>query len=339
MAPFDVIIVGAGPAGCAAAYDLGAGGKKVLLLDKHDFPRKKSCAGMIPLSVIKNLRYPIAPVLHRKVRQSRIIVNDATSEYISENIFLASRAEFDHYCLMRTLQQGVIFKRINGIAGIDLSGDVLIHTQEGETLRADAIIGCDGAVSTVRKILWPEVRSTYAFALEAEVPLCPHVPKDELCFDFMAVKNGYGWICSKKGHINVGIYCRDRRHIKKGDLIRFIRKYGLKEPSNISGAPINIGNNATSQAVEGVLLAGEAAGFTDPLTGGGIHEAVISGRCAAQAVLQCGDIQASQRYMELVRPLQRHIENKKISADLLYAQIPLEQGLTQLMNSAKRFIP
>ena len=332
MVVFDVIIVGAGPAGCAAAYDLGAAGKKVLLLDKENFPRKKSCAGMIPASVVKNLRYSVAPVLHRKVSRSRITLNDETSEYISETIFLASRAEFDHYCLMQTLQQGVLFKRIEGIAEIDLSCGVLIHTEEGEALRANVVIGCDGAVSAVRKILRPEVRPAYAFALEAEVPHCPHIPKEEIYFDFTAVKNSYGWICSKKDHINAGIYCRDRRHIKKADLIRFIRKYGLEEPPEISGALINIGNKTTPIAADDVLLAGDAAGFTDALTGGGIHEAVISGKCAAQAVLESQCIKPFQRYRELIRPLQLRIENKKKCADFLYARIPSEQSFAELLH-------
>ena len=336
MAAFDVIIVGAGPAGCAAAYDLGAAGKKVLLLDKKDFPRKKSCAGMIPASVVKNLRYSVAPVLQRKVSRSRIILNDTRSEYISENIFLTSREEFDHYCLVRTLQQGVLFKRIGGIAGIDLSGGVLIRTEEDEELRADVVIGCDGAISTVRKIFWPEVQPAYAFALEADVPHCPHIPQEEIYFDFTAIKNGYGWICSKKDHANIGIYCRDHRHIKKADLICFIRKYDLEESPEISGAPINIGNNATSPAADGVLLAGDAAGFTDPLTGGGIHEAVISGQCAAQAVLESHCVQSFQRYREIIRPLQRRLENKKKRADFFYARIPSEQGLVELLHGAER---
>ena len=335
METFDVIVVGAGPAGCSAAYDLGAAGKKVLLLDKKEFPRKKSCAGMIPPSVVKNLRYSVAPVLHRNVSRSRIIVNDTKSEYISENIFLVSRAEFDHYCLMHTLQQGIFFKRIGGVAGIDLNNGILIHTAGGETLGTDVLIGCDGATSTVRKIVWPEVRPTYAFALEAEVPYCPHIPQDEIYFDFMAVKNGYGWICSKKNHINVGIYCRDRRHIKKADLIRFIRTHGLEEPLNFSGALINIGNNKIFPNVEGVLLAGDAAGFTDPLTGGGIHEAVISGQCAARAVLQSFNDKSSQRYLEAVRPLHQNLENKKRRADFLYARIPSNQSFLELLHSTE----
>ena len=45
MQPWDVIVVGAGPAGCAAAYDLATNGRSVLLLDRCDFPRPKACAG------------------------------------------------------------------------------------------------------------------------------------------------------------------------------------------------------------------------------------------------------------------------------------------------------
>src|SRR4051794_2789227 len=59
----DVIIVGAGPAGCAAAYDLAAAGLSVQLLDKKQFPRVKACAGALTMKTIRALRYSVLPVI------------------------------------------------------------------------------------------------------------------------------------------------------------------------------------------------------------------------------------------------------------------------------------
>ena len=63
MKIWDAIIVGAGPAGCAAAYDLGKGGWKVLLVDRFHFPRTKACAGALTMKAVGALRYPIQPVV------------------------------------------------------------------------------------------------------------------------------------------------------------------------------------------------------------------------------------------------------------------------------------
>src|ERR1700712_3469208 len=61
----DVLIAGAGPAGCAAAYDLARAGKRVLLLDRRSFPRPKACACGLTRKTLKALRYPVDPVVER----------------------------------------------------------------------------------------------------------------------------------------------------------------------------------------------------------------------------------------------------------------------------------
>ena len=62
---WDAIVVGAGPAGCAAAYDLAVAGQSVLLVDKSEFPRPKACAGGLTIKAVKALRYSIDPVVRQ----------------------------------------------------------------------------------------------------------------------------------------------------------------------------------------------------------------------------------------------------------------------------------
>ena len=59
----DAVIVGAGPAGCAAAYDLAHAGRSVLLLDTRTFPRPKACACGLTRKTLKALRYSVEPVI------------------------------------------------------------------------------------------------------------------------------------------------------------------------------------------------------------------------------------------------------------------------------------
>src|SRR5579875_1385414 len=118
--PFDqdVIIVGAGPAGCAAAYDLARAGVRVLLLDKRSFPRHKACACGLTRKTLKALRYSVEPVIERACRD--VVLQEAGPAFLQgrrvadkscevrvrmRNPFcaMAVRERFDDYCLRQTL--------------------------------------------------------------------------------------------------------------------------------------------------------------------------------------------------------------------------------------------
>ena len=71
-AVWDAMVVGAGPAGCAAAYDLASAGQSVLLVDKKDFPRHKACAGGLTIKAVQALRYSIEPVVRQVVNRVRL---------------------------------------------------------------------------------------------------------------------------------------------------------------------------------------------------------------------------------------------------------------------------
>ncbi|MEO6922249.1 MAG: FAD-dependent oxidoreductase, partial [Bryocella sp.] len=65
MLSLDILIVGAGPAGCAAAFDLARAGVRVVLLDKRNFPRHKACACGLTRKTLSVLRYSVDPVVER----------------------------------------------------------------------------------------------------------------------------------------------------------------------------------------------------------------------------------------------------------------------------------
>ena len=87
---WDAIVVGAGPAGCAAAYDLAAAGQSVLLLDKNDFPRPKACAGGLTSKAVQALRYSIDPVVRKVVRRVRL-EGESLSSSPADAVVLKSR--------------------------------------------------------------------------------------------------------------------------------------------------------------------------------------------------------------------------------------------------------
>src|SRR6266542_3480373 len=118
MRDHDVIIVGAGPAGCAAAYDLAASGISVLLLDRHHFPRVKACAGALTVKALAALRYPIDPVIKRVCRTMGLVNNGGESRVLRSRHALAVstvRSGLDHFCLAITLEKGVAFEVVREI--------------------------------------------------------------------------------------------------------------------------------------------------------------------------------------------------------------------------------
>src|ERR1700712_5394765 len=76
---FDALIVGAGPAGCAAAYDLARAGQRVLLLDKRNFPRHKACACGLTRKTLRALRYSVDPVIERECRD--VVLQEAGASF------------------------------------------------------------------------------------------------------------------------------------------------------------------------------------------------------------------------------------------------------------------
>src|SRR5580700_3836794 len=209
MERWDAIIIGAGPAGCAAAYDLATAGRPVLLLDRVEFPRHKACAGGLTRKSLRALRYSVAPVVREMV--SAIVVEKQCGESAtlgSRNAVCAMtvRQELGQFCLQQTLGAGAAFARVGPIDGIEIDNDsVVVRTAEHD-YRARFLIGADGVHSRVRQLLYGESPRWFwrGFALEARVyPI--NGDGSELIFDFAPVRKGYGWVFPKHDHLNVGL--------------------------------------------------------------------------------------------------------------------------------------
>ena len=310
MQPWDVIIIGAGPAGCAAAYDLAAAGRRVLLLDKAEFPRPKACAGGLTMRAVRALRYSVAPVVRRTVREI-VLESDGTAPPAARALpvrrrsplcLMTVRAELDAYCLAQTREAGAVFQRIAGVDSIEADSESVSVRAGGETFAARYLVGADGVHSRVRALTQPESPWFHrGFALEANVPLDPRVPAPSLIFDFAPVPGGYGWLFPRHDHVNVGLYTCEAGEpaLDRAALAAYIEaRCGTRSFSGLTGQFLGMGAERHDtrdpdarldpRMAGRVLLAGDAAGFVDPLTGEGIYGAIASGQAAAAAVLRAG---------------------------------------------------
>lgn len=351
----DVLIVGGGPAGCAAAYDLARAGKRVLMLDRRTFPRHKACACGLTRKTLRALRYSVEPIVERVCRE--VVLQEAGPRF-GEGVRVANkscevrlrtrkaicamavRERFDAFCLAKTLAAGAELKKIEAVVAVRESAahvEIEVATGNGatETLRARVLIGADGSNGQMRRLAAgldaqrdglrdrPRIESRtselptepawYArgFALEAMVPfevLPTTLPAGDgphdLVFDFAPIAGGYGWMFPKGDHINVGVggfvpkdgaagsdelVCES---VTRSLLESYTReKLGVElteVQAHVSGQHLGLGGHAYVPCGR-VLLAGDAAGLVDPLTGEGIHSAIVSGQAAAGAVLADAD--------------------------------------------------
>jgi geranylgeranyl reductase family protein len=333
MDRWDAIIVGAGPAGCAAAYDLAITGRSVVLLDRAEFPRHKACAGGLTRKSLRALRYPVSPVVRETV--SAIVVERRSGEaatLASRNAVCAMtvRQELDALCLRQTLHAGAQFERIGPIESLDLSSDGVVVRTAGLEYRGRFLIGADGVHSRVRRLVCGETPQWFrrGFALEARV-YPEHGASSDLIFDFSPVRQGYGWVFPKHDHLNVGLGVYNdsgQEALDRSRLTAYIRgRYGDARVEHVTGQYLGFGAEGTSPPERRVFLAGDAGGFADPLTGEGIYGAIASGQAAAAAIdaeLR-GDGSAQRIFAAMTQQLRRDLRLSVSGARWFYGNLDL----------------
>ncbi len=318
MAEFDVVIVGGGPAGAACAYDLVKAGKKVLILEKDVFPRFKACAGMLTMKALMRLQYSVAPVVQWSTDSMEISreFKAAKTLQASNNIVVTTvRSELDDFCLKQALAQGAELKvSSKGFNRYEEKSDGTIDVFfDQQSVSCKFLVGADGAHSKVRKQSGQFTPDRTAVALEGRVPferIKNAAPK--LVFDFNVAKKGYGWLIPKGDHINVGLYTRrpDEHPISKKLLQDYTeRTLGTREIDDLIGFPVGTGGEYFYPAKGNVLLVGDAAGYAEPIFGEGIHNAIKSGRAAAQAIVltQSDSRSAGEIYKETVEAVRTDV--------------------------------
>jgi geranylgeranyl reductase family protein len=309
----DVAIVGAGPAGCAAAFDLARRRVAVLLVDRHLFPRFKACGGGLTAKTLKALRYSVRPVIERTFSNLRISDHHHFERILPSRYpicAMTDRAKFDDYCLQQTMNAGVRFTRIDRLTSIrDGEEFVEIETDAG-VIRSRFLIGADGADSRVRHLSGHTEPRHRALAIEAQIPWRGN--PIEMTFDFNVVAGGYGWIFPKSDHLNVGLYtCLPTTRITPEDVSAYTqRRLGIAA-THAKGHRIGIGGWEYQPASRRILLAGDAAGMADPLLGEGIAYAIRTGQAAAAAIADdlAGRSAARKNYRRLLRPIQRDLSS------------------------------
>ncbi|TAK16811.1 MAG: geranylgeranyl reductase family protein [Acidobacteria bacterium] len=316
----DVLVAGAGPAGCLAARALALGGARVLLIDKARFPRNKPCGGGISARAV--VRFPwLSDVL------SKIEVNAVSDLHLrapdgqaldmssaQPSVLLIRRLEFDEALLKEAIRCGAEHVDRFEVTQVDThKGGVVLRARDGRRLTAGVVVAADGVHSVIARRLgvnqaWK--RSAVALDMMEETPsstLRATMPGTLWVSYGHGDMGGYAYIFPKLRHVNVGIGCflsdfqRQRTQHPYELQLRFVNELvaagmlsGNSDRSHFTPFLVPVGGplrRAHHRESGRVLFVGDAGGFVNAFTAEGIYYAMVSGELAATAALE-GDFSA-----------------------------------------------
>lgn len=309
---YDVVIVGAGPAGSTAAYILSQKDYNVLLLDKEHFPRKKLCGGCLTAKTLwllnRVFNEPEESLTKNNIinfKSFRFDVRYKTKVLVSPKSPLAfhfvHRQVYDTFLLQKAKEAGAEVSEGEKVTDIETAAnntcnELTLTTSRERLIKTKFIIAADGANSTVRmkllrqkKINGSRWHRNLAYGLEIFLARKGDFKALEFpILSFGYLRYGYSWLFPNKDRLVVGMGGLKRMNKNlTGKFKKFFSDYNLGgiDSYKIQGYPLPFGNSLSTPVYGNILLVGDAAGLVDPMLGEGIYQAQKSAELAAKAII------------------------------------------------------
>ena len=288
------MVVGAGPAGSAAAIHLARGGARVLLADKARFPRDKPCGGGLTGRALRHVPCDVSPVVEHVV--DRFVVRAGYRGGFARRsspplIRMTQRRRLDAHLADQAASAGADFRDGTAVQDLVLESEGATARVGGSPVRASFVVGADGANGIVARVAGLGEGVVCGVALEGNVPwatLDPAPYRETAWVELGVVPGGYGWVFPKGDHANLGVGgWLDEGPRLRAHIARLARAHGLEPDAltELRGHRLPMRRPGAAAARGRALLVGDAAGLVDPLSGDGIYEAFVSARLAADAIL------------------------------------------------------
>ena len=204
MKPFDVAIIGSGPAGASAALEFAKTGISTVIIEKEILPRYKTCGGGLVFRGRNSIPFNVSSAVDKEFHEVDTYFAKTKIKFTTKRnqpiVSMIMRDAFDNLIVEKAREKGVTLLQNHKVLAITFGEIQNIHTSEGD-IKAKFIIAGDGALSPIAKMAgWQETR-TIIPALEYEVEVSQadfeRLSKN-VRFDVDEVPFGYGWCFPKK---------------------------------------------------------------------------------------------------------------------------------------------
>lgn len=307
----DVVVIGAGPGGCAASIELARAGHSVTLIDKAAFPRDKICGDGLTTSALRSLEYlglslgslPTARPIHNVVVRSPRGFEATFPLPEGPGLFgvVATRLELDAALVQVARDTGVVVREQCGIAELHESPSHLtVGGSDGWSCSTQHVVAADGMWSPTRKLVGANIAGYRGdwHAFRQYVTDVSERAQRELFISFdAAILPGYFWsfpLADGRANIGFGIQRGHKHSIQEMKLLwpqllslpyisEFLGpNYTPAAPHRAWPIPCQV-DSMTAHAA-GVLFVGDAVAPCDVMTGEGIGQALETGLIAARTI-------------------------------------------------------
>ncbi|MBP2666539.1 MAG: kmo [Firmicutes bacterium] len=306
---YDAAVVGAGPAGSCAARRLAEAGLKVLLIEQQQSVGENiQCAEYVP-SILKKYVSLRDSDVAQTLQGIKTFIQGELVQVTRAPGFTINRGSWENHLADEAVRAGV--RLLTGVRVTD-AGSRTVTLQNGAghaTVTADYIFGCDGPRSVISLKLGNHPTES-CVAMQYEISLAEPLEFAHIYFD-PAYYGGYAWVIPKGASANVGIAVHASLNGSLQELLgKFCRDLIAAQVVRDSavrrttGGLIPAAGLVDHLAGDHMLLAGDAAGCTHPITGAGIAAAVVSGKLAAEAVLdqkKTGGSSLAENYTRILK--------------------------------------
>ncbi len=295
MARYDVVVVGAGPAGASAARAAARAGGRTLLLERAELPRYKTCGGgLIGVSAdvaeldLRNLVRATASRLELSLDGRWVARRHAPG---TRPMFrLINRADFDAALTEAAVAAGAELRTGAVVTGIDdedglAAPGVTLTIRGAEPVRAGSVIAADGSASRLGAYVGVRMGQV-DLGLEGEFPAPDRRWEQTVLLDWGPVPGSYGWVFPKGDVLTVGVIgSREHASALRVYYAKLLMRLGLSgvTPLVQTGHLTRVRTPDSPLRRGRVVVAGDAAGLLEPWTREGISFALRSGRLAGEA--------------------------------------------------------
>jgi geranylgeranyl reductase family protein len=320
----DVVVIGAGPAGSEVAFRLASLGYSVLMLEKGKLDREKPCGGAIQSIELERFGHPPDAVIEERIHGARLYDSKGNCMEVPFNPGTISirRSTYDSWLQDRARDKGADIDENSEVVGVKLGSPTHASVKGRDDIKCRFVVDASGAKGVLRRQFAPaSVPDGYGIAIQKWFSIPENEMRDHLggnfctCFDSSIVPMGYAWIFPKKGAVVAGLGMtfgaqRNNKTNLRGALDSFVSDNPITGKS-LRGAEGSLLQSAVIPMEiqsplhhENSLMVGDAAGLANPIHGGGIYPARLSGQMAAEHIdefLDKGTSNSLKGYEQAIR--------------------------------------